>query len=177
MRKPLKNILTLVICFALPVLVFAQNNQTEKAPAIVLKNLKGKTIRIEDFKGKVILLNFWATWCAPCLAEVPELIEWQKEYQNQGLQIIGITYPPTNRIKVRDFVRKNKINYPILFGSKKTKELFDSGNTMPFSIVIGRDGNIKERIEGVIFAEEFDEKVKPLIDSSLKVITHPILNP
>jgi len=163
--KQMKIISVLILCLILPVLVFAQNNQTEKAPTIALKDLKGKTVKIEDFKGKVVLLNFWATWCVPCRAEIPELIKWQKEYQSRGLQIVGITYPPANRIKVRRFVSRNKINYPILFGSKKTKALFDSGDTMPFSVVIDRDGKIKERIEGIIFDDEFNEKIKPLIES------------
>jgi len=168
LSKGLKFFLSLIVCLALPVLVFAQNKQTEKAPPVVLKNLKGKTVRIKDFKGKVILLNFWATWCPPCRAEIPELIKWQKEYKKQGLQIIGITYPPTNRFKVRRFVHKNKINYSILFGSKKTKALFDSGETMPFTVIIDRNGDIKERIEGIIFADEFDEKIKPLLESNLE---------
>ena len=153
------------MCLALPVMVFAQSNQSKKAPGISLKDLKGKIVRIEDFKGKVVLLNFWATWCVPCRAEIPELIKWQKEYKSRGLQIIGITYPPANRIKVRRFVQRNKINYPILLGSKKTKALFNSGDTMPFTVILGRDGNVKEFIEGVIFPEEFDEKIKPLLES------------
>lgn len=157
------NLLILLICLLSPVIVFAQANKAEKIPSVILKDLNGKTVNLDDFKGKVILLNFWATWCPPCRAEIPELIKWQKEYGNQGLQIIGITYPPTNRTKIRSFVRETEINYPILFGSKKTKQLFDSGDTMPFSVVIDKDGNIKERIEGIIFAEEFDEKVKPLL--------------
>ncbi len=163
MKISRKKFLILLICLLLPAIIIAQNNKPEKAPAIVLKDINGKTLSLEDFKGKVILLNFWATWCPPCRAEIPELIKWQNEYGNQGLQIIGITYPPTNHAKVRRFVRQNEINYPVLFGSKKTKQLFDSGDTMPFSVVIDKDGNIKERIEGIIFAEEFDEKIKPLL--------------
>jgi thiol-disulfide isomerase/thioredoxin len=154
----------LLICLFLPAIVFAQKNQEDKAPAITLKDINGKSVRISDFKGKIILLNFWATWCPPCRAEIPELTKWQKEYENQGLQIIGVTYPPTNRKKVRSFVRQNAINYPILFGSKNTKELFTSADTMPFSVVIDRDGQITERIEGIIYAEEFDEKIKPLLE-------------
>jgi thiol-disulfide isomerase/thioredoxin len=165
----MKIILALVICLVSSISVSAQIDPIEKAPTIVLKNLKGKTVSIEDFKGKVVLLNFWATWCPPCRAEIPELIKWQKEYQNQGLQIIGITYPPTNRIKVRNFVRKNQINYPILFGWEKTKELFDSGKTLPLTVVIDKEGNIKAVIEGVIFADEFNEKVKPLLEFDLKM--------
>ena len=161
----LKFLIFTVICLALPVFIFAQSNQSNKVPDITLKDLKGKTVKIEDFKGKVVLLNFWATWCPPCRAEIPELIKWQNEYENQGLQIVGITYPPTNRVKVRRFARQNKISYPILLGSKKTKAVFDSGETMPLTVVIDRDGNVKEIIEGIVFAEEFDEKVKPLLES------------
>lgn len=159
----IKIVILAAICFALPNLISAQSVQAKKLPNISLVDLKGKTVEIADFKGKVVLLNFWATWCAPCLAEIPELIKWQKEYENKGLQIVGITYPPTNRVKTRRFARRNKINYPILFGSKETKAMFDSGETMPLTVIIDKDGNIKELIEGVIFPEEFDEKIKPLL--------------
>ena len=169
MRKAtIKILIFAVICFALPPFISAQRAASKKAPDVSLRDLKGKIVKIEDFKGKIVLLNFWATWCAPCLAEVPELIKWQKEYENQGLQIIGITYPPTSRLKVRSFARRNKINYPILFGSKKTKAMFDVGETMPLTVVIDREGNVVEFIEGVIFPEEFDEKIKPLLKSDSK---------
>ncbi len=144
----------------------AQGSLSDKASSIILKDLNGKVIKLVDYKGKVILVNFWATWCPPCLAEIPEFIKWQKEYENKGLQIIGITYPPTNRAKVRTFVRKVKINYPILIGSKKTKALFDSGKNLPLMVIIDKEGNIKELIEGILFSEEFDEKVKPLLKTS-----------
>lgn len=141
--------------------------QNKKAPAFLLKDLQGKTVRLGDFKRKVVLINFWAVWCIPCRAEIPELIKWQDEYKSE-LQIIGITYPPNNRRKIRAFVRKMKITYPVLIGSKKTKALFDSGDTLPFSVVIDKEGNIADKIEGVIFSDEFDEKVKPLLKSAEK---------
>lgn len=166
MRKAIiKFVILAAVCLAPPNFIFAQSVRDKKIPDISLKDLKGKTVKIQDFKGKVVLLNFWAPWCAPCLAEIPELIKWQREYENQGLQIVGIAYPPTNRVKTRRFARKNKINYPILFGSKETKTLFDAGETMPLTVVIDREGNIKELIEGIVFPEEFDEKIKPLIEA------------
>jgi peroxiredoxin len=155
--------LILTIILLLPAFAGAQNREGEKMPALSLKDIKGKTVNLRDYKGKVILLNFWATWCVPCRAEAPELVKWQNEYRKRGLQIVGVTYPPTDTVKVRGFARRNKINYPVLFGSKKTKELFDLGDTLPFSVVIDREGIIKALIEGVVFEDEFDEKIKPLL--------------
>jgi len=159
----LNKITLLIIFLAPPSLASAQSGAGEKIPAVNLTDLKGKIVKLEDFKGKVVLLNFWATWCVPCRAEIPQLIKWQKEYQAKGLQIIGITYPPTNRKRVREFAAANKINYPVLFGSKRTKKLFDKGDVMPYSVVIDKDGNITGQIEGIIFDDEFDEKIKPLL--------------
>lgn len=163
-----KAVILIAVGFLVAFSSHAQNNPVEKTPPVALKDLTGKTVSLSDYKGKIVLLNFWATWCAPCKAEIPELIKWQNEYQNAGLQIIGITYPPAGRAAVRRFASRMKINYPVLFGSKKTKALFDSGETLPFSVVLDEEGNIRERIEGVIFSEEFDEKIKPLLKFSKK---------
>jgi len=141
---------------------FAQET-AKMVPTLSLKDLNGKIVKLSDFNGKIVLLNFWAPWCAPCAAETPALVKWQQKYKSDGLQIIGITYPPTNATSVRNFVRKKKINYPILFGSKATKRLFDTSDNLPITVVIDRRGNIVDRIDGVIFADEFESKVKPLL--------------
>ncbi len=160
----MKRILILTIFTVAFVLsLFAQDGTALKAPSIALKDLTGKNVKLSDFKGKIVLLNFWATWCVPCAAEVPELVKWQEQYKDGGLQIIGITYPPTNAAKVRRFVRRNRINYPILFGSKATKKLFEPSDTLPVTVIIDKQGNIAGRIDGVIFADEFDQKIQPLL--------------
>src|SRR5688572_2401432 len=105
----MKNLLLAVVLLAMPAVTLAQAPRS--APQVVLKDLSGRTVRLTDFKGKVVLLNFWATWCPPCRAEIPELLKWQREYGPKGFQIIGVTYPPTNRRKVRSFVRAFKITY------------------------------------------------------------------
>jgi thiol-disulfide isomerase/thioredoxin len=154
----------IITLFALSSL--AQDDGANKAPAVALNDLNGKTVKLSDFKGKVVLLNFWATWCVPCAAEIPELIKWQNEYKSKGLQVIGITYPPTSVRKARRFARTNKINYPVLFGSKATKKLFEPSDTLPMTIIIGKDGNVVDQIEGVVFADEFENKVKPLLTAA-----------
>jgi thiol-disulfide isomerase/thioredoxin len=144
----------------LPVVAFGQS---AKSPPLTLKDLRGRTIRLSDYRGKIVLLNFWATWCPPCRAEMPGLIKWQREYKKKGLQVIGVTYPPTDIIEVRKFIRSLKVNYPVMLGAKETKSLFDSAETLPLTVVIDREGNIRELIEGIILSQEFEQKVKPLL--------------
>lgn len=137
--------------------------QTSNAPTLVLKDIQGRTVRLSDYKGKVVMLNFWATWCPPCRAEMPDLIRMQREYRRQGLQVIGITYPPEEIAKVRQFIRKLGVNYPIALGTKETKTLFDETETLPVTIVIDREGKVRERIEGILLPVEFEQRIKPLL--------------
>jgi thiol-disulfide isomerase/thioredoxin len=145
----------------LPSASFSQTVQ--KASPLVLKDLRGRTIRLSDYKGKVVLLNFWATWCPPCRAEMPDLIKMQREYRSRGLQVIGVTYPPQEVSEVRQFIRKLGVNYPIALGTKETKILFDKTGTLPLTVVIDRQGNVRERIEGILLPQEFEQKIKPLL--------------
>ena len=137
--------------------------QTGHAPTLVLKDIRGRTVRLSDYKGKVVLLNFWATWCPPCRAEMPDFIKMQREYRRRGLQVIGITYPPQEIEEVRQFVRKLGVNYPIALGTKETKTLFDQTETLPLTIIIDRQGNVRDRIEGILLPVEFEQKIKPLL--------------
>ena len=95
-----------------------------KAPDFALRDLNGRVVRLSDYRGKVVLVNFWATWCAPCRAEMPELVKWQNEHGKRGLQIIGITYAPYKSKVVRRLARQLKVNYPILFGTGGVALLF-----------------------------------------------------
>jgi thiol-disulfide isomerase/thioredoxin len=158
----MNHLISILLIFSSATLVLAQETKPMKAPSLELKDLKGKTVKLSKYKGKVVLVNFWATWCAPCVAEVPELVRWQHEYADE-LQIVGITYPPTSLAQVRGFVRDHGINYPILLGSKATKRLFDPSDNLPITVIIDRVGNIVDRIDGLVFADEFEAKIKPLI--------------
>jgi cytochrome c biogenesis protein CcmG/thiol:disulfide interchange protein DsbE len=137
--------------------------QTGHAPTLALKDIRGRTVRLSDYKGKVVLLNFWATWCPPCRAEMPDLIRMQREYRSKGLQVIGITYQPEEIGEVRQFVRKLGVNYPIALGTKDIKTLFDETETLPVTIVIDRQGNVRDRIEGILLPVEFEQRIKPLL--------------
>lgn len=157
----MRRVVIATLLAVLPSVCLGQTGQ--KAPPLVLKDLKGRTLRLSDYKGKVVLLNFWATWCPPCRAEVPDLVEMQREYRRRGLQILGITYPPQTAKEVRRFVREFKVNYPVALGTKETKALFDKSDTLPVTIIIDREGNVRDVIEGILLPEEFEQKIKPLL--------------
>jgi thiol-disulfide isomerase/thioredoxin len=156
-----RRIFIMVLLTVLPSLSFGQTIQ--KATSLVLKDIQGRKLRLSDYKGKVVLINFWATWCPPCRAEMPDLIKMQREYRGRGLQVIGVTYPPQTEREVRRFIRKLRVNYPIALGTKETKALFDQGETLPVTVVIDREGNFRDLIEGILLSEEFDQKIKPLL--------------
>jgi peroxiredoxin len=148
-----------------PALVFGQETT---APQFALADIDGRIVRLSDYKGKVVLINFWATWCPPCRAEMPDLVRLQSEHAKEGLQIIGITYPPERKDRVRRFARSHKVNYPIVLGTRQIKARFSSDDTLPLTVVINRDGKVSEIISGILLREEFDEKIKPLLTETWK---------
>lgn len=150
----------LVLLACLPAGALAQD---VRAPDFTLRDLRGRAVRLRDFRGRVVLVNFWATWCPPCRAEVPELVRWQREHAAAGLQVVGVTQPPASRAAVRRFARRARVNYPLLFGDRKTRALFDAGETLPMTVVIDRGGNVSALIEGIVMPDEFEQKVRPLL--------------
>jgi thiol-disulfide isomerase/thioredoxin len=144
--------------------------QSSPPTDLSLKDVQGRSFSLSDYKGKVVLVNFWATWCTPCRSEIPDLIALQKKYRNQGLQIIGITYPPEQLAEVRAFTRKLRMNYPVAVGSKATKTRFTSSETLPITVAMDREGIIRDVIEGIMYADEFQEKVAPLLKQGLPLL-------
>src|SRR5437762_12852054 len=136
------------------------------APDLRLKAIDGHLFDLSEYKGKVVLINFWATWCPPCRQEIPELIKLQRKHRRQGLQIIGVTNPPQDLRQVRRFGRRVKINYPIALGTKETKLLFAATETLPITIVIDPQGKVRDVIEGIMYRDEFDEKVRPMLSTN-----------
>ena len=137
--------------------------QTKRAPSLRLLDIKNYSFRLTDYKGKVVLVNFWATWCVPCRTEIPDLIRMQRQYREGGLRIIGISYPPERLPEVRRFARALRINYRVALRTKATKALFTTSETLPMTVVIDREGAVREVIEGIMYSDEFDAKVKPLL--------------
>ncbi|HEU4508672.1 MAG TPA: TlpA disulfide reductase family protein [Pyrinomonadaceae bacterium] len=155
-----KTILLAALILFASTVIRAQDAQPAE---LTLKDINGRHVRLSDYRGKVVLINFWATWCPPCRVEIPDLIRFQREYRSRGLQVIGITYPPQKLATVRRFVRGAKVNYPVALGTKQTMLNFTSSEILPATIVIGADGRVRDIIEGILLPEEFEQKIKPLL--------------
>jgi thiol-disulfide isomerase/thioredoxin len=133
--------------------------------SFVLPDLNGETRSLDEWRGNVVVLNFWATWCPPCRKEMPAFIDLQEQYGAQGLQFVGIALDEVER--TAEFADALGVNYPILIGDTRTIELGAAyGNrygALPFTVIIARDGSIHDTIAGEIQKNEIDQIVKSLL--------------
>jgi thiol-disulfide isomerase/thioredoxin len=128
------------------------DSKTAAPPADVstnvpMKQVNGEPLRLSDYQGKVVLLNFWASWCPPCREEIPRFAQWQKQYGGQGLQVIGIAMDD-DPVAAEEAMRSLGINYPVVVGSAEIAEHFGGIFGLPFNFVLGRNGEIVSRRAG-----------------------------
>ncbi|MDQ6911524.1 MAG: TlpA family protein disulfide reductase [Verrucomicrobiota bacterium] len=137
--------------------------KAQTAPAWDLKDLEGKPVKLSDFKGKVVLLNFWATWCPPCREEIPALIALQNTYKDQGLVVIGLSVDQGGPAAVKSFAKRMKINYPIVLGDEKTAAAYGNVQVIPTTFFIDRAGDIVGEREGGADQATFEAAIAPLL--------------
>ncbi len=126
-------------------------------PYFELKDLNGKVVKSSEYQGKVILINFWATWCPPCKREIPDFIDLYKKYQKEDFVILGIALDDIK--SVVDFKSAYKINYPILIGDQEVVRKYGNIRGIPTSFLIGKDGKIKQRYDGYRTREIFEKDI------------------
>lgn len=164
-----------VFLFAVPLLLgffaapaFAQRGtirfvrNPDPAPEFQLNTLEGKPLSLGEYKGKVILLNFWATWCGPCRAEIPDLIELQNKYRDQ-FQIIGLVVDDDDEKAVKKFVADSDINYPVALASDEVRLEYGGVVALPTSFVLDAEGRVVQKHEGLRDPVLFDVEVRSLL--------------
>ena len=144
-----------------------QNRQSSPgvtaAPNFVLKKADGTAVELKSLKGKVVVVNFWATWCGPCKAEIPAMMNVYEKYHGKGLEIVGIALDNGGWSDVGPYVAKVKINYPIVLGDEEVVKLYGEIDAIPTTVIVDRKGNIVARHVGMMSQGQFEAQERDLL--------------
>jgi peroxiredoxin len=140
----------------------ASSKQRPLAPDFSLPQLDGQQLRLSSFRGRVVLLDFWATWCVPCREEIPHFVDLQQKYRDRGLQIIGVSMDDGPE-PVRTFYQQFHMNYPVVMGTAKTGELYGGILGLPIAFVIDGEGRVQAKHIGAASPMVIEKEITGLL--------------
>jgi cytochrome c biogenesis protein CcmG/thiol:disulfide interchange protein DsbE len=143
--------------------------QGQAAPDFTLASLDGKTLKLSDYHGKAVLLNFWATWCEPCKIEMPWFVDLQKKYGPQGLQVLGVAMDDAPPKDISEFAQKMGVNYPIVIGKEEVGTQYGGVQFLPSTFYITRDGKILDHVFGLVSRSEIESNIQKALGQSGEV--------
>ncbi len=118
----------------------AKSDTRKLAPDFTLTDANGAPVKLSDYRGKVVLLNFWATWCGPCQVEIPWFVEFEQEYKSKGFEVVGVAMDEEGWKMVKPYVAEHKVNYRVLLGNDSVTELYGGVDSLPTTFIIDREG-------------------------------------
>ena len=136
-----------------------------QAPDFTLEGADGESITLSDFRGKVVLLNFWATWCTPCRIEIPWFVDMEREFKDEGFAVIGVSMDEDGWDAVKPFMNDLKVNYRMVLGTEELAQLYSGVQALPTSFIIDRDGRIATTHAGIVSRKTFEEEIRALLDN------------
>lgn len=143
-----------------------QERDLKPAADFTLKDANGNSIKLSDYRGKVVLLNFWATWCGPCQLEIPWFIEFQQQYKSKGLQVLGVSMDDDGWAAVKPYIAQHKINYPIVLGNDSVSQLYGGIDSLPTTFIIDQEGRIAYPPHvGLVGKNEYLSEIQGLLGS------------
>ena len=142
------------------------------APDFTLKDINGATVRLSDYRGKVVLLDFWATWCGPCKIEIPWFMQFEQEYKDKGFAVLGVSMDEDGWNAVKPFVQERKVNYRIMLGNDDVGSLYGGLESLPTTLLIDRSGRIAKMHIGLETGKDgFQNEITDLLNSRLGMLT------
>jgi len=142
----------------------AQANADTKAADFTLKSTDGKNVKLSDYKGKVVILDFWATWCGPCRRGIPDLVALKQDYKSKGLEVIGISLDQSNTLDdVVPFMKEFNINYPVVYGDMNIVQAYGNIQSIPTTFIIDKNGMITRSFVGLVEKPVLEDVIKRLL--------------
>jgi peroxiredoxin len=150
-------------------------NERKTAPEFALKDSNGQTVHLADYKGKVVLLDFWATWCGPCKIEIPWFIEFEQQFKDRGFAVLGVSMDEDGWDAVKPYMDDLKINYRILLGNEQVSDIYGGVESLPTTLLIDRQGKIASVHIGLSQGkEEFRNDIDRLLGLSSSASSHAL---
>ena len=142
---------------------------SKPAPDFDLTDSSGAKVKLSDRKGKVVLLNFWATWCGPCKLEIPWFISFQQQYKDQNFEVLGVSFDDDGWDMVKPYIAEHKINYRIMLGNDNLDKAYGGIESLPTTFIIGRDGNVASKHVGLVSKATYQEEIVRLLKAPAPV--------
>ena len=142
------------------------SSNLKPAPDFLLKDSNGGTVKLSDYRGKVVLLNFWATWCAPCKIEIPWFIEFEQQYKNKGFEVLGVATDDEGWSVVKPYITERKMNYRVVLGSDSVESAYGGIEALPTTFVIDQEGRIVSSHIGLVNKDDYVKEIQNLLGNT-----------
>jgi thiol-disulfide isomerase/thioredoxin len=153
----------IVLAIALLTAPAAPGQEKEAAPNFKLKNAAGQPVELAKLHGKVVVVNFWATWCGPCRAEIPGMLDIYQKYKGKGLEIVGISVDQDGWGAITPFVKKLNITYPVVLGNGEVTDAYGGIDAIPTTFFVDRNGRVLQRHVGYMSKDDFEKAVRSFL--------------